>query len=52
MPEMHAGDKADLYEFQAYTKERVSDLDNDIKERFKFRYNIVHIHYYSHFTRF
>ena len=30
---MHAGGKEDLYEFQAYTKERVEDLEKDIKER-------------------
>jgi len=30
-PGMHAGGKEDLYEFQAYTKERVADLEIDIK---------------------
>ena len=35
MPEiMNQGSKADLYEFQSYCKERVQDLENDIKERF------------------
>ena len=33
-PGMHAGGKEDLYEFQAYTKERVADLERDIKESF------------------
>lgn len=32
-PEMHSGSKDDLYEYQAYTKERVADLESDIKKR-------------------
>ena len=34
MPEMHAGGKEDLYEYQAYTKERVTSIEEDIKETF------------------
>ena len=30
---MHAGGKEDLYDYQAYTKEKVADLEKDIKER-------------------
>ena len=30
----YAGSGEDLYEFQAWTKERVADLEKDIKERF------------------
>ena len=46
MPEMHDGSKADLYEYQAYTKERVSDLGNDIKERFYICLNVLFIRSY------
>ena len=35
MPEMHSGKKEDLHEYNNYTKQRVADLESDIKERFR-----------------
>ena len=35
MPEMHSGRKEDLHEYNNYTKQRVADLESDIKERFR-----------------